>query len=202
VKAQPKRTEPNRTSDADARFQAFRQLVFRANSGDKQALANVQAMLKKPESAPLLVVLGDVAIAAQEDFINRIAGKNPVIQTAVGIQLERLRSDLAGPAPAPLEKLLVERVLMGWLQVHHADSTYARASNPSLAQGDYYQRNQNRAQARYLAAIKMLVTVRKLLQSPLSPLELATKTVSETTGKGGGIRRGGRTPAEGLAVEN
>jgi hypothetical protein len=36
------------------------------------------------------------------------------------------RSRPGGPDPSPLEKLLVGRVVAGWLQVHYADAPYAQ----------------------------------------------------------------------------
>jgi hypothetical protein len=53
-----------------------------------------------------------------------------------------------------------------------------RAPNPSLVK--VAERFQDRAQHRYLAAIRQLSTVRKLLRPALSPLDLATRPVSET----------------------
>jgi hypothetical protein len=65
----------------------------------------------------------------------------------------------------PLEVLLVERVAAGWLQTAYADAAAAQAREKALdlAQLEQQRRRQERAQKGYLAAIRTLATVRKLL---------------------------------------
>jgi len=107
-----------------------------------------------------------------------------------------LRTELAGSAASPLEKLLVERVVLCWLQLHQAELAFAGATERTMAQGDYHQRREVRAQARYMAAIKALATVRKLVQPALSPLELATRAINEAPAKScTGMPAGRRAPA-------
>ena len=51
-----------------------------------------------------------------------------------------------------------------WLQVQYADALFAQNQGMiSLKLGDYQQRRQGRAARRYLAAIKALAQVRRLL---------------------------------------
>jgi len=184
-----------------AKLQELEGFLTRANKGDDKVLTALRDLLREPDGAWLLTTLGDLAVAARNRFIDRYARDQRVIGEALTIKLDQLRAELSGPDPSPLEKLLVERVLICWLQVHIADCTFAGATNATLNQGEYYQRNQSRAQVRYLAAIKMLVMIRKLLQPTLSPLEIASRPVNETAGTEVGLRRDGR-PAMGVAVEN
>ena len=183
-------------------FQQVHRFLKRVDKGDQEALETLRKLLNDPAADPLLAATSDLAVAAQRRFINRYAGEHHVYREALTIKLDQLRAELSGPEPSPLEKLLVERVLVCWLQVHIADCTFAGATNATLNQGEYYQRNQSRAQVRYLAAIKMLVMIRKLLQPTLSPLEIASRPVNETTGTEVGLRRDGSRPAMGVAVEN
>jgi hypothetical protein len=44
--------------------------------------------------------------------------------------VEHLRADLAGPSPAPVEQLLVNRAITCYPAVHHADLTSARPQFP------------------------------------------------------------------------
>lgn len=48
------------------------------------------------------------------------------------------------------------------MENRHADYQYGSANDITLEHGDYLQRQQDRAQRRYLAAIKCLATVRRL----------------------------------------
>jgi len=40
---------------------------------------------------------------------------------------DAMRTELAGPRPSPIERLLVQRVVACWLQVYHADAMAAQA---------------------------------------------------------------------------
>jgi hypothetical protein len=85
------------------------------------------------------------------------------MREALERKLQRLRTELSGPAPTPLESLLVDRILACWLQVNYADAAFAQLKNPSLTHHSLAMRRQGGAQQRYLQAVKMLAIVRKLL---------------------------------------
>ena len=84
-----------------------------------------------------------------------------MIAEALTRKAAALTLELAGPCPTMLERLLVDRVVTGWLQLHYCDLLAAQA--PTSRQSDYLQRSQERAQRRYLSAIRSLATVRRLL---------------------------------------
>ncbi|HMC66385.1 MAG TPA: hypothetical protein VKI65_15730 [Gemmataceae bacterium] len=90
----------------------------------------MRELLKDPAAAPVLAATGDLALAAQRKFIARYARDQHAYREAIQIKLEQLRAELTGPEPSPLEKLLVERVLICWLQVHIADCTFAAPPTP------------------------------------------------------------------------
>ena len=72
--------------------------------------------------------------------------------------------DLAGPAPSPLEALLVERVVACWLAVSYYEGNYHQnlRDGMSLTQSMYHQKRITLAHNRYLSAIKTLAQVRRL----------------------------------------
>ena len=91
-------------------------------------------------------------------------------------KLDQLRAELGGPDPAPLERLLVKRVVSCWLHLHHLELTYASKESMSLELGAYYQRCLDRAHRRYLSAIKTLAVVRRLaLPVLLAQVNIAAK---------------------------
>ena len=138
-------------------------IITRACEGD----ASVRPELKKLlDEMPDLVrcIGGDLAKLAETSLIGAIAGKNIAQSESLSRKMESLRNELAGAHPTPIERLLVERVAICWLHVYHADCKYATPGNVPLNLGDYYQRQQDRAHRRYLQAIKMLATVRRLAQ--------------------------------------
>ena len=79
-------------------------------------------------------------------------------------KLDSLRWEVAGPAPSTLERLLADRVAIGWLGLAVAEGTYHLALERGVSASDdeFYQRRVERAQRRYLAAIKTLATVQRL----------------------------------------
>jgi hypothetical protein len=124
---------------------------------------------------------GDLAAQAQEAWLQLLAGTDYLLAESVRLKLGALRQELSAEGASPLEKLLIERVIACWLQTHYADALYAQAkgphSTPSVRQE--LMKRQDSSQRRYLAAIKQLALVRKLLKPALSPLQLAQATVSE-----------------------
>src|SRR5262249_45268368 len=96
-------------------------------------------------------------------------------------KLAALRQELGTEGASPLEKLLAERVVACWLQTHYADALYAQAKGPQSTAPvrQELMKRQESSQRRYLAGIKQLGLVRKLLRPGLSPFQLAQATVSE-----------------------
>ena len=93
--------------------------------------------------------------------------------------MDELRAELAGPAASPVETLLVNRVVICWAQCHLADleaTQKAKAGQPAA----HAERRQAGAQARYLAALRGLVVVRKLVRPGPSPMEMLRAPVAET----------------------
>ena len=84
-------------------------------------------------------------------------------------QLERLRRELAGPQGAtPLERLLIERIALCWLQVHHHETIYAQSLHSvSGSTETRLQDRIDRAHRRYESALRSLAQVRRL-QIPAS----------------------------------
>lgn len=136
-------------------------LLQRADNGDETVVPELRAALKEvPQLAGAMG--GNLAEEAERALVKAIAGKDLIYREGVYQQMSNLRLELSGPNPMPLERLLVERVVLCWLHAYHADCQYAYAKSVTLEHGEYLQRQQDRAQRRYLAAIKSLATVRRL----------------------------------------
>ena len=62
-----------------------------------------------------------------EDLVERIAGEgSPDLQALVRERLARLRAELSGAAPTPLEALLVDRIAVCWLDLARLDAMWSR----------------------------------------------------------------------------
>jgi hypothetical protein len=90
------------------------------------------------------------------------AGNNEVSAEALWRQLSDRTLALSGPSPSMLEHLLVGRVVSCWLQLHYWDLLAAQSNESTLRHRECLQRSQERAQRRYLSAIRHLATVRRL----------------------------------------
>jgi hypothetical protein len=177
----------------------LRELVRRAHEGDAGVLPRLRRLLdERPE---IWEQAGDLARHAEQALLELVAGRSLFAREAVGRKLAELKAGLAGPEPTPLERLLVERIAVCWLEVHHLDLEVAALPRVPAAgpPGVYAQRRLDSAQRRYLQAIKALATVRKLLLPRLAPLE-----ISRRLGAGASCEpvQGGAAPGRRLGVLN
>ena len=162
----------------DEVIERLQRLVQRAEQGDETVLGELRAALDV--NPWVWERYGDLAKQSQAAWLGLIAGSNLMLHESTRRKAAQLRAELAGPAPSPVERLLVERIVSSWLQTHYADSAYAqlpKGANP--AQHTAALQRQNSAQQRYLQAVKALATVRKLLRPGLSPVDLAMRPVPE-----------------------
>jgi hypothetical protein len=158
----------------------MRQLL-RAQAGDHSCLPELRRLLNdRPE---LWRQFGDLARHVRDALLTLASGTSLLARESISRRLDELQAELSGPSPSPLEKLLVERLVLCWAQGYLADlDAMQKAGTPQAAQA---QRRADSAQARYLAAIKQLVLVRKLLKPVPSTLDLLRFPVDETSGPGG-----------------
>lgn len=138
----------------------FHELIAGAVAGDERTLPALRELLKVPGAVEVLG--GNLAQRARTALISWVSGKNLLCKESVEHKLTQLRLDLAGSNPTPLESLLVDRIVTCWLHLHDLDMRYSQKQEACLEVGLYYQRCIDRAQKRYLSAIKTLAVVRRL----------------------------------------
>jgi hypothetical protein len=138
-------------------------VLERAQQGDRAVLPELTRMLDT--NPQVWLNLGDLAAHAERAWVGLAAGPDLALGESLCRKLAALKAELAGPTPSPLERLLVDRVAACWIQTHYADAVAGQAKGRDLtpAQLDHLIRRQERAQRSYLAAIRSLATVRKLL---------------------------------------
>ncbi len=163
-------------TDVPATTEQINALLRGADAGEPKALAELRQLCEEAPEA--WREFGDLARNARLALVGRVAGKNAVVREAVARQIGQLRAELAGPAPTPLERLLVDRILANWLFLHYVETSYAQQLHAlTLAQGDYHQRRIDRAHRRYLASIKALAQVRRLL-TPAVQVNIAERQIN------------------------
>ncbi len=140
-------------------------LLEAARRGDPAALPALRTFLD--ESPDVWRHAGDLAAHAERAWVELAAGPDLLAREALSRRLASLKAELAGPAPTPLDRLLVERIAATWLQVNYADAVAAQARDISVKQAELALERQDRAHRRHLAAVATLATVRRLL--PVAP---------------------------------
>jgi hypothetical protein len=144
---------------------ALLDLIQAADGGNRQALSDLRVVYAAvPELAE--------CVSSWQWALEReiIGGTQPGIQETFAVQANRLRKRLAGDDPTPLEKLLVNRVVVDQLhalKVEHLLHAKLNGAPISLAQGEYHHKQAERAQRRVVRSLKALAEVRRLLRPTL-----------------------------------
>ena len=196
----PTQDRAPRAEPAEAPYaEQVRELLFRAQQGDQRVLPQLREV---PDSRPeLWRQMGDLAGHARDALLALASGPSLLARESIRRRMQEVQAELAGPAPSPLESLLAERAALCWGQSYLADVcalAKQRAGGPEAAQAD---RRAAVCQARYLAALRQLALVRKLLRPAPTPLELLRGPVGETAGDGGDRQARGGVPRAACAAQ-
>jgi hypothetical protein len=169
-------TCPGEVSAANDHRKELTALVERAAKGDQSALPAVREMLDRLPR--LWQEAGDLARHAEEAIAKVITGDDAYFREALCRKVEALRSELAGPDCTPLERVLVDRVVVCWLHANYADAIYAQSMGDcSFQLVDYRQRRQDRTHRRLLSAVRTLALVRRL-GLPAMQVNIAEKQIN------------------------
>jgi hypothetical protein len=139
------------------------ELVKRAAGGDKSCLPAIRELLADGDRGESYRdAFGSSAAWFRQIIIKKAAGEDLLIQEAIDQKLDEVRSELEGPNPTPIERLLAERASLCWFIVNSYEIAYANASGWNISQADLQHRKIDKAHARFLSAIRTLAQVRKL----------------------------------------
>jgi len=149
-------------------------LVQRGMQGDREVLPALRTFL---DTEPALwKEVGTFVAEVERTWMQLLTGEDLVAREILLRQLQALKEEVGGPTSTPLERLLVDRIALCWLQMQQADLLAARQVSQRAA---WVEQRQDRAQARFLAAIKALAQVRKLLTpGPLVQVNIAQQQVN------------------------
>jgi hypothetical protein len=127
--------------------------------------------------------LGNLVEHAKLALMMLIAGPDLTAREAISREAATLRERLLATAPSELERLLVDRIFISWLEVYHQDMDFAHRllSDPGASLATQaVQKRLDQAHARFLAAVKALATVQKLLKPSVSTFDLLRRPVDES----------------------
>jgi len=144
-----------------------RTLLARAATGDRDALPALRALLE--DRPGVWAKLGDLAAHVQMAWVDRIGGPDVAVKEALVRKAEDLRSELAAPGATPLERLLIDRVVATWLEVHAADLDAAVVGDVLPERVELAMKRQEAAGRRHTRAVESLVSLRRLLPAAVKP---------------------------------
>lgn len=149
-------------------------LIKAANDGDAEALSQLRVLYAAaPELAQL--VSGWQEAAELEILAFSQAG----ISETFRVQADTLRKQLQTEGDSPIERMLINRVVLDHLHALNTEHTLQKKMQSSLtfAAAEFYQKQAERAQRRLLRSIKSLAEVRKLLR-PSVQVNIAERQVN------------------------
>lgn len=165
------------TQEAFAR--AFDDVRKKANAGDARARKVMRIYLDShPE---VWTKLGNLAGYAETALIEAASGGEWLVSEAIRKEAARMRHELAGPEPTPLERIAVERIVMTWLQLQHTQIRFTK-SQRDLGWAKYWLRRLEVADKLHRSAIAALTLIKDLLptQNFTNRPPLVDSTPSET----------------------
>jgi len=153
---------PPRQPDEQPKTLTLQELVEAANQGSAAALKALRHVLD--EHPEIWQKAGNLAAHAEQTWTRLVADGNALALESIRREAERLRGTLLGPCPSPIERLLVDQIVACWLQAKHAEVASASQVS-SVIQARFRDQRLDRAQRRYLSAMKTLSQIRGLTQS-------------------------------------
>jgi hypothetical protein len=158
---------------------ALRDVIERAQDGDKSVLPALQRALK--EEPKISGIFVDLASSLESSLVRKMANGDLMVEECVPHNLKEMKKELAGDDPLPLEKLLVERIAVCWLELQYFEILYAQnMGNISIVQSEHHQKRLDKAHKRYLSSIRTLAQIRKM--GPAVQINIAEKQINTVGG--------------------
>lgn len=120
----------------------------------------VEALL---DANPVLQELGDLGRMTELLWLDRMFPDDVLAKQCCRREVERLKREVAGPSPTPLETLLAGQVAGCWISARHASVTLACSQAEGPAVVAWRARYAESSERRLLSAIRTLAQVRKLM---------------------------------------
>jgi hypothetical protein len=162
-----------------ATFGRLTELVNKAEKGHNEPMPEIREILR--ESPELAWRLMDYGKMAEWHFIKRMTRDEDLVSKEIlECQLANMREEIAGENPSALERLLVERIVLTWLQIQLFEGLYAVNMHKkcmSIKEDNYYQKRLDQVHRRHLSTIRTLAQVRRL--GPAMQINIAQKQINQ-----------------------
>jgi hypothetical protein len=152
------------------------ELVQRIDKSDPTP-ADVRALRDMLAGHPdLWRFAGDLARTAALNLVNKL-GAGPLATESLKHGWVALKDELGYALAPPLERLLIEQVVLCWLNLYTVEIAYTNVMRQSIpsTDADHWERRLSAAQRRYLRACESLARIRKLSRTtPALQVNIAT----------------------------
>lgn len=154
---------PMENLDVDTVMLRMREMLARIDAGDETALIELRSLM---QAEPQIVEhFGNLANIARQVWEMEMSRQNPAIGEAVRQKVETLRTELGAPSATPLETLMIDQVIVNWLQSHYAEAMVAQAMDSATPDPirRRWHRYQDECQQRFARSLQHLARLRGLL---------------------------------------
>jgi hypothetical protein len=169
TEAGPQPSQPAKpTSKTDeSKPHTLAELVERANGGDRASLKTLRKVLDQhPE---IWQEVGNLATHAETTWIRLAAEGNTLAAESIRREADRLRLELLGASATAIERLLVDQIVICLIQLKLAELAAGSARKSHLMRERFHDLRLQKAQRRFLTALKTLAQIRRLPLSALTP---------------------------------
>jgi hypothetical protein len=149
------------SSRAPAAIQELQAILARAKAGAVEALPEVRrAFDQHPE---VWQRYADLSTQVERRWIALLAGSNVCLAESLARKAAALRAELAHDTDPLAAKLVIDRIVTSWLEVHYFEAAATMVgADVAYRQAAHMQARLSAAQRRHLAAVKALTEVRRL----------------------------------------
>lgn len=142
-------------------------LVEKAKRGDPAALPRIREILDRhPE---IWQRVGNVTTMAEQAWLAVLAAGNPLAVESLTRTVAEMRAELAGGPNTRLERMLVDQIILVWLEFSYVQAISANSGGDLAEQNGLLKRVES-AQRRHASAVKLLTTVRSLMPAATAPV--------------------------------
>ena len=137
----------------------LRTLIDKAKAGDRTALPRLREYLDINPN--LWQLQGNIGVQAQAAWVKLIAGSNLYLQEVTVRKINAMKREYVGKNPTPMESLLVERIIMAWLQLAYVEACEAQHPETNIRWAEFQLKRQAQAEKQLRSAIDALNNLRK-----------------------------------------
>jgi hypothetical protein len=156
-------------------FDALLQKALHTGAAPKDVDAFAKILRAHPE---LWVIVGDLAEASMRLMLSA-KWLPPAMNESVRVGLKEMRKDLGFETASPLEKLLINQVILCWIAFHQTQMRHDvdLENGSTIPNALFWEKKVTLAQRRYLRAIEALARVRRL-KLPAMQLNVAQQQLN------------------------